>query len=96
MEIGIIIKIRTVKISLTLIVLLFTPTIWNPFDMAIQFNRREEILNRLQQEGKILQMDSDEFFRNKEAFNNQVLEVKREYQEKERMSIIAASKVILT
>jgi hypothetical protein len=64
--------------------------------MAIQFNRREEILNRLQQEGRVLQMDPEEFFRNKEAINNHVFEVKREYQEKERMSIIAASEMILT
>jgi hypothetical protein len=64
--------------------------------MAIQFNRREEILNRLQREGRILQMDPEEFFRNKEAFNDHVFEVKREYQEKERMSIIAASEMILT
>lgn len=64
--------------------------------MAIQFNRREEILNRLQEEGRILQMDSEDFFRIKEAINNLVSDVKREYQEKERMSIISASEMILT
>ncbi|HEY8897541.1 MAG TPA: hypothetical protein VIM79_22100 [Niastella sp.] len=64
--------------------------------MAIQFNRREEILNRLEQEGRVLQMDSEEFLRNKEAFNDHVFEVKREFQEKERLSIIAASETTLT
>lgn len=63
--------------------------------MAIQFNRREEILTRLEKEGKVLLMDSEESFRIKEDINNYVLEIKREYQEKERMSIITAGEMIL-
>lgn len=64
--------------------------------MAIQFNRREEILNRLEKEGKVLLMDSEESLRIKEDISNYVLEIKREYQEKERMSVITAGEMILT
>jgi hypothetical protein len=63
--------------------------------MAIQFNRREEILERLEKEGKILIMDSEEDLRIREDINDFVFKIKREYQEKERMSIIGAGEMIL-
>lgn len=64
--------------------------------MAIQFNRKNEILSRLEQEGQIQELDSVESLQAREAINQHVVEVKREYLEKERMSIISASKLILT
>jgi hypothetical protein len=63
--------------------------------MAIQFNRREEILERLEKEGKVLTMDSEEDRRIREATDEFAFKIDREYKEKERMSIIEASKMIL-
>jgi hypothetical protein len=63
--------------------------------MAIQFNRREEILERLEKEGKVLTMDSEEDQRIREAMDEFAFKIDREYKEKERMSIIEASKMIL-
>lgn len=63
--------------------------------MAIQFNRREEIFDRLEKEGKVLIMDSEEDLRIREATNDFVFKIRREYKEKERMSIIEAGEMIL-
>jgi hypothetical protein len=64
--------------------------------MAIQYNRKEEILTRLETLGLVQNMDSAESLQAREAINQHVLEIKREYQEKERMSIMGASQLILT
>jgi len=64
--------------------------------MAIQFNRREEILNRLEKEGKILHIDSEEALRIQKEIDDFLSEIRREYLEKERLSIISASETILT
>jgi len=64
--------------------------------MAIQYNRKEEILTRLEAQGLVQTMDSAESLQAREAINQHVLEIRREYQEKERMSIIGASQLTLT
>lgn len=61
--------------------------------MAIQFNRREEILERLESEGKVLTMNSEEDLRIMEEINEFVYRINREYKEKERMSIIGAGEM---
>ena len=61
--------------------------------MAIQFNRREEILERLEKEGKVFTMDSEEDRRIREALDEFAFKIDREYKEKERMSIIGAGEM---
>jgi hypothetical protein len=64
--------------------------------MAIQYNRKEEILTRLEAQGLVQTMDSAEALQAMEAINQHAIEIRREYQEKERKSIIEARQFTFT
>ena len=64
--------------------------------MAIQVNRTKEILDRLRGEGHVQTMDTPEALAAREVINEFAEEVRREYLEKERLSIIAASQFVVT
>jgi hypothetical protein len=64
--------------------------------MAIQYNRKEEILTRLEAQGLVQTMDSAEALQAMEAIDKHALEIRREYLEKERMSIIDARQFTFT
>jgi hypothetical protein len=64
--------------------------------MAIQYNRKEEILTRLEAQGLVQTMDSAEALQAREAIDQLALEIRREYLEKERKSIIEARQFTFT
>lgn len=64
--------------------------------MAIKFNRRAEVLDRVKAQGKFNNMDSVKAGEIRNAINIHVTETKRDFVHKERMSRIAASQFTLT
>lgn len=64
--------------------------------MAIQVDKTKEILDRLKSEGLIKTMDTPDALAAKNAINKYAEEVRREYIERERLSIIAAGQFVVT
>jgi hypothetical protein len=64
--------------------------------MAITISKKAEILERLNAEGKVRTMDSDEAIANREEINNQIVKVIKDYQHKANISQIKASEFIFT
>lgn len=64
--------------------------------MAFKFNGSEEVIKRLKAEGKFTYMSSEKAGKIRNAINAHVIETKRDFEQKENMSRIAASKLTLT
>jgi hypothetical protein len=64
--------------------------------MAIQVDRTKEILDRLGSEGLIQTMDSPDALAARHAINEYAEEIRREYLERERLSMIAAGQFVVT
>ncbi|PSL24092.1 hypothetical protein [Chitinophaga ginsengisoli] len=64
--------------------------------MAIKFTRKVEVINRVKAEGKFNYMNSGKDGEMRKAINTHVIETKRDFEHKERMSRIAASQLTLT
>lgn len=64
--------------------------------MAVKFNRKAEVIDRAKAQGKLNNINSGEASRVRNAINDHVMETKRDFQHKERMSRITASKLTLT
>lgn len=64
--------------------------------MARKISKKDEILERLRNEGKIVVMDKPADQQLVLEMNESLIEIRREYQVKERESQISASRVILT
>ncbi|OMP76274.1 hypothetical protein [[Flexibacter] sp. ATCC 35208] len=64
--------------------------------MAIQVDRLKEILDRSRDEGRLETMDTPDALAARNVINEYAEVVKREYLEKERLSIIAASQFVVT
>lgn len=64
--------------------------------MAITISRKAQIISRLQDAGSSTRLNDAESEKRREAINLQVKEVRRDYQKKERESMVSASRLILT
>jgi|GEM_PF-5118611 len=64
--------------------------------MAVKFNRKAQVIDRVKDQGKFKNMNSGKAGEVRNAINNHVIETKRDFQHKERMSGITASQLTLT
>jgi hypothetical protein len=63
--------------------------------MPKKISRKEEILARLEKEGKIVRLDKDADQASMLEMNERLKEIRRDYQIKERESQAASAKIIL-
>lgn len=63
--------------------------------MAHKISKKDAILARLKQEGKIARMDEKGYQVLSSEMNESLMEIRREYQVKERESQVSSSQVIL-
>lgn len=64
--------------------------------MAIKVDRTRDILDRLESEGHVQIMNSPEALAARDVINEFAEKIRREYLEKERLSLIEASQFVIT
>lgn len=64
--------------------------------MAITLSRKAQIVSHLQDSGSVTRLSDSESSQKREAINNQVRKVRRDFQKKERKSQISAARLTLT
>ena len=64
--------------------------------MALILSRKAQIISRLQAAGNVTRLSDADSQQRREAINNQVKKVRRDFQKKERESLISAARLTLT